>query len=533
MFESIPQRRSTDSAAPDAERRTSPNAAEQALPSAHELLEQLLEAAPSASAVPVLHAIDPRTLDDHDRVSWLCLWDRQRNWMDACGQDGLVAVGGLEPRGEDPRDDWAREDVACALRLSSSTAGDRLAVARQLCGRLRATKAAMADGALTYAHGRALVDALAVHGDEVAAVVEEHMLTAGYPDETLTNWRRRLARAVIAADPASADERHEAACKQRRVVSFPESDGMASILATLSADEAATTMRALTALAGRVRADGDGRPIDFLRADAFSAVFAAALASPDLPTAQRARPWIGVTIDSATLMRLADNPAHLEGYGAIPPAMARRIAAGGDWHRLVTDPVSGALLDYGRGFYRPTAELAEFVVTRDRTCRFPTCSRPARLCDIDHAVPWGDGGTTSAHGCGALCRRNHRQKTRGGWQLHSHPDGTATFISPTGHVYRRPAVDHCPEHTAHIKALRAQYGDADEDLANATAQRAALHATEPSSLDADGTEQPTEEATADTKGAANGESCGESTAETTDVTTDESTDESCNDPPPF
>jgi hypothetical protein len=134
--------------------------------------------------------------------------------------------------------------------------------------------------------------------------------------------------------------------------------------------------------------------------------------------------------------------------------MARRIAAGGDWHRLVTDPITGHLLDYGRTAYRPSAELAEYITARDRTCRFPTCNRAARNCDLDHAQPYHHGGETSAANTGALCRRNHRQKTHTDWQLHPHPDGSATFTSPTGHTYHRPAIDHCPEHTTHLKARR-------------------------------------------------------------------------------
>jgi len=59
------------------------------------------------------------------------------------------------------------------------------------------------------------------------------------------------------------------------------------------------------------------------------AVFGAALADPSLPGEQRAPPRVGITIDAATVAGLADNPGHLDGYGPIPPAMARRIAGEG------------------------------------------------------------------------------------------------------------------------------------------------------------------------------------------------------------
>jgi hypothetical protein len=401
---------------------------------------------------------------------WLTLWERQRGWHDARMQRALVAVGGPRPANRDQdgwsrdEDDWAREEIACALRLSTTTAGSRLDVARELCGRLADTGAALASGQLTYLHARYLADTLATHPDNVALLMQAQALTGGHRDETLTNWRNRLDRAVIAADPHTADQRHEAAVSTRKVECYPEEHGMATLAATLTADEAITTMRALTALAQQAKTErGDTRPIDLRRADAFTAMFAAALADPALPSEQRARPAVGITIDAATLLKLADNPAHLDGYGPIPPAMARRIAAGGDWHRLVTDPITGHLLDYGRTSYRPPTDLVEFLMARDRTCRFPTCNRAARHCDLDHAQPYHHGGTTSAANTGALCRRNHRQKTHTGWHLHAHPDGSATFTSPTRHTYHRPAIDHCPEHTAHLKARRERDGKTEQD----------------------------------------------------------------------
>ncbi|NWJ70321.1 hypothetical protein HX744_07205 [Pseudonocardia sp. ICBG1122] len=41
------------------------------------------------------------------------------------------------------------------------------------------------------------------------------------------------------------------------------------------------------------------------------------------------------------------------GRGPVPADLARALAAGGVWQRLVTDPLSGTLLDVGRTRYRP------------------------------------------------------------------------------------------------------------------------------------------------------------------------------------
>ncbi len=42
--------------------------------------------------------------------------------------------------------------------------------------------------------------------------------------------------------------------------------------------------------------------------------------------------------------------------------------------------------------YTPSSGLADFVRCRDLTCRAPGCDRPAIDCDIDHTIPYSDGG---------------------------------------------------------------------------------------------------------------------------------------------
>jgi hypothetical protein len=121
--------------------------------------------------------------------------------------------------------------------------------------------------------------------------------------------------------------------------------------------------------------------------------------------------------------------------------MARDLAfeAGSTWRRLVTDPLSGQLLDYGRSTYRPPVGLAEFVKARDLTCRTPTCTRPATACHLDHVISW-PAGATSQENLQAKCDHDHRLKHEGGWRHQvstdpQHPPGTIIITSPTGHVY--------------------------------------------------------------------------------------------------
>ena len=145
---------------------------------------------------------------------------------------------------------------------------------------------------------------------------------------------------------------------------------------------------------------------------------------------------MNVTMAYTTLIGADDQPAHLEGYGPIGAEVARRIAAHGVWRRLLTDPASGVVLDVGRRRYLPPPELAEHVIARDQTCRFPTCTRSAEGCDLDHSIPWEQGGTTSAGNLGAVHRGHHTDKTHHRWRLDQPEPGRFVWTAPTGHTYQ-------------------------------------------------------------------------------------------------
>ena len=87
-----------------------------------------------------------------------------------------------------------------------------------------------------------------------------------------------------------------------------------------------------------------------------------------------AKPLIQVVIPYSTLIGADDQPCELVGHGPIPASLAREVAADGVWRRLITDPLSGTLLDYGRTTYHPPAGLADHVRARDVYCRAPAAA---------------------------------------------------------------------------------------------------------------------------------------------------------------
>lgn len=82
--------------------------------------------------------------------------------------------------------------------------------------------------------------------------------------------------------------------------------------------------------------------------------------------------------------------------------------------------------------HRPSVGIAKLVRERDGVCRFPFCETAASRCDLDHVMPFDQGGPTSATNLQALCRHHHRAKTHGGFRVRMTPDGVCTWLSPSG-----------------------------------------------------------------------------------------------------
>jgi hypothetical protein len=393
-------------------------------------------ASPGSDAVAPLAAIDPARIDGSARIDLLVGLERQIAWLQACQQRVLAALDGeaLSWAGE-ASTDFTQEQVGAALRLSPGTAAGRLAVARTLTDRLPPTAELLARGEITYLQAARLAEAVAPFDDDTTAIIEQRVLRrAG--EQSLSQFKATLQRAVLAADPRGAEQRHSDALAERRVVITPVDDGMAQLWALLPADGAAMVRSVLDSLAG-VTSAGEERTSDQRRADALIDVFARVLSDPKLPEQHGMRPSVQVTVAASTLLGCDDRPGELTGHGPITAGMARRIAAdqSGTWRRLLTDRATGALLDYGRTTYRPPRDLADFVIARDRTCVFPTCWRSAHCCDLDHRQPWCTGGATCPDNLHPLCRRHHRAKHEAGWSVARDADGTYHWTSPTGHRY--------------------------------------------------------------------------------------------------
>jgi hypothetical protein len=85
--------------------------------------------------------------------------------------------------------------------------------------------------------------------------------------------------------------------------------------------------------------------------------------------------------------------------------------------------------------YHPSRKLQHLIRARSATCTAPGCTRPAAACDLDHTVPWDQGGLTCECGLAPLCRRHHRCKQAEGWHLEQTEPGILVWRVPCGRSY--------------------------------------------------------------------------------------------------
>ena len=321
--------------------------------------------------------------------------------------------------------DYTVDELAVALNISGVAAGHRLHLALDLTERLASTLGALERGEIDLLRARAIAEGTRALTPEHAAQVEAQVLQRA-PEQTAPQLRQAVKRAVLRIDPDGAQTRHSQQRQDRRVVVSPAEDGMAELWAYLPAHAAAGIYDTLNECARRALTPGDERTADQRRADALVDLV---LGNDSGPAAQ-----VHVTVPISSLLGLDQQPGELAGYGPIPAQTAREIAADATWRRLLTDPASGTLLDYGRTTYRPPAALADFVRARDKTCRFPGCRRPAHKCELDHETPYPQG-PTSAGNLSPKCTHHHQMKHRTTWQCERLDNGDHFWTSPAGRHY--------------------------------------------------------------------------------------------------
>jgi hypothetical protein len=421
-----------------------------------------------AAAVDLL-AIDSLDLDSLtdpvDRLRVVAALDRVVAHASARVHEVLLTVAGAEASGSYLSERHLEVEVAAARRSSHYAAGAAIERARTLHGAFPGFAAALRDGTISPAHTAILVEATrAIADPAVLAAIETRVLPAARR-QTPGRFRTTLTAAIAALDP-DAPARHRAARETRRVTTRRLADGMGHLglihdWTTIAAIE--TAVRADGRRLAAARRDTDSTTTtdmgtstgagpaptgeasedsgaDACRADALAARILGQVGDDGSITFDRdpARIEVQVVVDLATLRGEADTAALLDGE-PVPAAIAREIATTGAatgawWRRVVTDPVTGHLLDYGTTTYLP-GPLRRHVLARDEGCRSPYCTTRHRdRLQLDHVIPFphGPSDTTNTTTC-------HQLKTDDLIRLHDPaPDGSLTWRTAWGQSIHVP-----------------------------------------------------------------------------------------------
>ncbi|MEO8907912.1 MAG: DUF222 domain-containing protein, partial [Microbacteriaceae bacterium] len=357
-------------------------------------------------------------------------------------------------------------DISCALRIPQQSIAADVAVAVRLAGMTK-TMTALQDGRISFRHATTIAVTCMSVPDASCDQLESQLVPIA-EQSTVARLRRKARDVRERMHPVSITERTQAATGQRRVSLEAADDGMGWLHHYLPIAAAVGIYETTNQIAKGVQGATESRTLDQLRCDVLTDLidlgvdaFLGGTGSPDsaagdvmddaaddaadVPgsTGQRisaVRPSVYVTVPVMTLMGLSDEPAALEGYGPIDPEIARQLAAEApSFYRILTDPVTGTVLDIDRKRYRPPADMRRWLRVRDQTCRFPFCGRRAIDCDIDHTLAWeGDGKTRTpnlAHLCGRDHGLKHGLKCGASWHVKQTDGGVLHWTSPTGRGY--------------------------------------------------------------------------------------------------
>ena len=248
--------------------------------------------------------------------------------------------------------------------------------------------------------------------------------------------RARAIREKLHAETLT--ERRELAEARRGVWIEPDRDGMGWLTACLSTEKLAMVSAGLDAAAFDLFTEQDEqRTMAQLRADVLVDLLTrSGGVGGSGGTGSSVGVTVALTVPVLSLLGHSTEPAILEGVGPVDIETARRLCIDApSFTRLLTDPITGAVLEMDARQYRPSAALRRWLGIQQVTCDFPGCGRRAANCDLDHTHAWAAGGRTSAANLTHRCRKHHTMKHQTKWRVDRPPGSErAVWTSPTGYA---------------------------------------------------------------------------------------------------
>ncbi|MFD2472492.1 DUF222 domain-containing protein [Amycolatopsis silviterrae] len=334
----------------------------------------------------------------------------------------LHCMAGMRRRRSDPQE--LACEFALALHITDTRAGAMIAAAEALSQRLPRTFRLMDQGQFDIYRAMKVTEGTSQLSNHHARMVD-YLLEHRLADKNPTQVRKATAYAATKIDPAGAMNRLAQRRAERRVILHHQSEGISRFsVDNASTDKATAAYLRVDKIARSLKTGEEKRTLDQLRADvAIDLLLSGKGGVPE-------QTEVYLYADLQTYLGLNDNPAELAGHGHIPAELARHIATGPDTivRRVITDPLTGQVIEVGKFRYRPSIDVDEFVRIRDRECRQPGCPRPAQNCVTEPTGPASaDPDSTLSY-----CLRHRRLKNRADWTYEVMQDGKLIVTTPTG-----------------------------------------------------------------------------------------------------
>ena len=263
---------------------------------------------------------------------------------------------------------------------------------------------------------------------------EERLLNLA-KSSTVRTLRDEASRVIAAA--TDEVERHKRIHKNRYIKTWTDQDGAFNLKAQMTVANGALVMAALKPFQDEIfktaRKSGAHERPEAYAADALMALCEKVTTKHSRESgAKTSRPnaVMNIRVDIDALKR--GHTEHGEiceiaGVGPIPVATATAYLGEAFLKLLILDGTDiRTIAHMGRAI---PAKLLTGLEERDRVCQVPTCDMTMGL-EIDHIVPFAEGGAASLENLVRLCKRHHLQKTHDGYRLIKRVGGVSSGEAP-------------------------------------------------------------------------------------------------------
>ena len=309
------------------------------------------------------------------------------------GTEGEVAVAGP---GAPLVAEFCVAEFALAVGMSTDAGRSYLGDAVEVAHRLPRLWEAVLGGRVPVWKARRIAAHTCSLPLDAAAHVDRHLAPVAHR-VGFAQVERTVEAARARFDPVEAEHRRLLAAEGRHLDVEVDQAGLAGTVAVhgeLDLADALDLDHALTTGAQRLADLGCTEPVDVRRALAAGAL-ARGEHALDLPPADPTTPAPRRGRELVIHTHLAEGA--LVGVENTRSQVLVGQVAG--WCASATGPVTiRPVLDLGEHLevpgYTPSPRLREQVIATHPACVFPGCMRPSRGCDLDHVIPWDQGGPT-------------------------------------------------------------------------------------------------------------------------------------------